>query len=485
MSRAFRHIAILLTVLFHLQTLTAQRHQPLIPESFTMEEYPAIAERVLIYMENHGYPFASVSLHIDSLTKKPVIRLDTGMFITFDSIVIKGDAKISTSYLYPYLGIKRGSPYNETTVQEIDKRLASLPFVSIARPSGVAFFKNKAVVYLYLNRQSVNQFDGYIGITPQDEHSGKVAVNGELELSLTNLFKIGEHLDLHWRSSERYSQYLDISAQFNYLFKTHFGIEGNFNLDKHDTSYLLLHYHIGIPYSFHHRNTLTPYFDFRSSTVMNPALLDFSSDSVCIDYRKRMYGLRLYIRETDAPFIARRGFEIEADLSAGRRIIRKNAHVDDALYDGLPMQKTDYRLYGLARGYIPIWKYFSIVTTGQFGTLVTGRHYYNELLTIGGERGIRGFNPNDLAASTFLLYSLEFRYHFMKNSFVNLFFDGGIYEQSLHGFYSKDYPLGFGVGINMSVRAGLFYLNYALGRQQGNPISFRTGKIHFGIKVGF
>jgi len=465
--------------------MTAQRQHPLVPETFSLDEYPTIAEEILTYMENHGYPFASVSLRADSITSKPAIHIDTGIYVTFDSIVIKGDARLSSSYLYPYLGIKRGSPYNETTIQQIDQRLSELPFVTLVRPSGVAFLNNKAVVYLYINKQSVNQFDGYIGITPQDENSGKVAVNGELELSLTNLFKIGEHIGVHWQSSERYSQYLDISAQFNYLFRTRFGVEALFNLDKHDTSYLLLHFRIGIPYSFHNRNTLMPYFDYRSSTILNPAILDLSNDSTCIDYQKRLYGLRFRFQKTDAILIPRKGFEVEADLAAGRRIIRTNTHADASFYDDIPMQKTNYRLQGLARGYIPIWKYFSLVPTAQIGTLLSGSNYYNELFNIGGVSGIRGFNPNDLAASTYLLYSLEFRYHFMKNSFLNLFFDGGIYEQAMQSYYLKDYPFGFGIGINLSVRAGLFYLNYAVGRQQGNPISFRSSKIHFGIKVGF
>lgn len=485
MSRLARHIIIFACCLLCTLTLPAQRHHTLIPASFTLEEYPAIAEQILTYLEDHGYPFASVTLQTDSVTQEPAIRIDTGIYVTFDSIVVKGDAKLSTSYLYPYLNIRRGSPYCESLVRQVDKRLAELPFITIARPSGVAFVKDKAILYLYLNRQSVNQFDGYIGITPRDETSGKVAVNGELELSLTNLFKIGEHIAIHWHSSERHSQYLDIAAQFNYLFKTHFGIEGSFNLDKHDTSFLLLHYHIGIPYSFHNRNTLTPYFDYRSSTVLNPSLLDFTSDSTCIDYRKRLYGLQLHLQQTDATFIPRKGWEGHVDLSVGKRVILPNAQVDESLYEGLELRQTHYRIRSGIKGYIPIWKYFTLVPTLQFGTLLHGPHFYNELFLIGGEGQLRGFNPNDLAASTYLLYSLEFRYHFMKNSFLNLFFDGGTYEQQLHSVYQKDYPFGFGIGINLAVRAGLFYLNYALGRQQGNPISFRTGKIHFGIKVAF
>ena len=48
-----------------------------------------------------------------------------------------------------------------------------------------------------------------------------------------------------------------------------------------------------------------------------------------------------------------------------------------------------------------------------------------------------------------------------------------------------DTPFGFGAGVHLAVKSGVFYLEYALGRQLGNPISFKTGKIHFGVQVGF
>ena len=46
-------------------------------------------------------------------------------------------------------------------------------------------------------------------------------------------------------------------------------------------------------------------------------------------------------------------------------------------------------------------------------------------------------------------------------------------------------PFGFGAGVNLAVRSGTFYLEYALGRQMKNPISFKRGLIHFGVKVDF
>jgi hypothetical protein len=70
-------------------------------------------------------------------------------------------------------------------------------------------------------------------------------------------------------------------------------------------------------------------------------------------------------------------------------------------------------------------------------------------------------------------------------AYLNAFFNGAWYEQKITGNYMHDFPFGFGAGITFTTKAGLFYLSYALGKQLGNPISFRTGKIHFGLAVQF
>jgi hypothetical protein len=45
----------------------------------------------------------------------------------------------------------------------------------------------------------------------------------------------------------------------------------------------------------------------------------------------------------------------------------------------------------------------------------------------------------------------------------------------------RDTPFGFGAGISFETKAGIFSINYALGKQFNNPIELRSGKIHFGI----
>ena len=44
-----------------------------------------------------------------------------------------------------------------------------------------------------------------------------------------------------------------------------------------------------------------------------------------------------------------------------------------------------------------------------------------------------------------------------------------------------DRPFGVGAGISFDTRAGIFSLNYAIGKQFNNPIDFKTAKIHFGF----
>lgn len=457
-------------------------------DTCTLSTYPQKAESILRDLENNGYPFASVRLKSTDPSQGDLslrIIVDTNSFVTFDSIIFKGNAKLSKGFLYPYLGLHHGAPYCERLMRAVDEKLAALPYATVAQPSGVEFVKNKAYLYIYLNERKVNQFDGYVGLIPVDEQSGKVSVNGELTLALQNLFKLGEQLNLHWYSSERFSQHLLISAHFPYLFRTRFGLDGQFQLDKQDTSYLTINCHVGIPYSFRSNNYVEPFFSISSSSILNPALLNLDNDTAAIDYRKSQWGLNARLRKLDYIFNPRKGVDFTASLSVGRRTIRPNARVDASLYDGLEMSRVAWRLEGTFVGYIPIRQWLVVVPRIQAGSLLSGPHYDNELFRIGGETGVRGFAINELKASTFLICSAELRFPFAGNSFVNLFFDGGIYEQQYNSRYLKDTPFGFGAGVHLAVKSGVFYIEYALGRQQHNPISFKSGKIHLGVKVSF
>ena len=309
-------------------------------------------------------------------------------------------------------------------------------------------------------------------------------LNGEITLLLQNLLTIGEKIALQWRAPERYSQYLNIQAEFPYLFRTRFGVDGHFRLDKQDTTYLTLNYHLGIPYRFRHDSYIRPYIDFTRSQLLRNNASTSTYDTSCMGHRNLLYGVALRITQVDYLYNPRRGFDLIADIAAGRRTLEPTQVMGDAIPES-DLVKTSYRLTGGITGYIPIHKFFTLMLRTQAGSLLKGPHYRNEMFKIGGEGQIRGFTENELYASTYLLYTAEFRYIFGRNSDVHAFFDGGIYEQQGYDNYLFDTPFGFGLGVNIGVRSGVFYFEYALPRQRNNPISFKTGKIHFGVKVAF
>lgn len=454
----------------------------------TLDNYPQFAEKIVNYLENHGYPFASVHLTTEwenDTTPLYRMRIDRGRYTKIDSIVLKGNIKLGKSYLWPYLGLRRNVPYSEKTVQAVAQKLEAIPFATIIQPAGISFEEDKTLLYVFLDKRQVNRFDGYIGFQPVNELTGKLAVTGELSLALQNIFHIGERLSLEWRSSEKHSQYLNFDAAFPFLFRTRFGIDGNFRLDKQDTTYLTLNYHLGIPYHFRHDSYLRPYIDFTQSQLLNNSGTSSPSDTSCMGHRNILYGLSLHVRQADNPYQPRLGFELYADAAAGRRTLLPDLHNDGLAEPDLKIVKNSYRLMGGITGYIPIYKQLILMLRTQAGSMLTGPHYRNEMFKIGGESQIRGFTENELYASTFLLYSAELRYLFGRNSDVHVFFDGGTYEQQGYYNYLIDTPFGFGLGVNIGVRSGVFYFEYALPRQRNNPISLKTGKIHFGVKVSF
>ena len=454
-----------------------------------IHNFSPLSKKTLGYFENNGFPFTEIyldSINLNSQQVSATLRIDRHQFIVFDSIVVRGEAKIAQSFLYPYLGLRRKKPYNEKIIKQIPARMSELPFVSEVHPSGIEFVDDKAFLYLFLNKVKANQFDGYIGLVPVNEETGKLSITGELNLHLRNVFSLGESVGIHWNAPARYSQYLNIYANFPYLLWTPFGVDASFLLDKKDTSYLNMNYIVGLQYSFLGNNYIKTYFDFTSSNVLNPELLVISDNpSSLIDYKKQMYGIELMIRRLDYLYNPRKGFSLLLNGAGGKMNVVKNSKADAELYDDIELSTIRYRVQGDVKGYIPVLKRWAIVLGARGGALFGKQNVGNELFKFGGLRTLQGFDENTLEATSYLTGSGEVRFLFSKRSYINAFFNGGWYERNIPKRYVSDTPFGFGLGIAFDTKAGIFNLSYALGKQHDNPITFKTGKIHFGMVLSF
>jgi len=452
-----------------------------------IQNYNTLTHRMLNYLENNGFPFASI--HLDSIfTRNDTVFanlvIDKNMRCTFDSIVVRGNLKIARSYLRAYLNFKNRRPYNESIVRQIPQLIQEIPFANETQPPSIEFIEDKASLYLFLDKKRVNQFDGYIGLVPVSDLSGKIAISGELNLRLMNVFTIGESIDLQWRATERFSQFLELKANFPYLFGTPFGTDGLFMLDKKDTTYLNMNYIVGLNYSFKGYNSARIFFDFATSNILDKTLYENANSLSYSDYRKSMYGFAFRFRNLDFIYNPRKGYDLNLSIAMGTRRIIENSSAPH-YYDDIELFTVRYRAHGKIKGYIPLHKRWVIVLGAEGGSMFGKQNLMNELFRIGGMHSLQGFDDLSIRASSYGIGLLELRFLIARIAYINTFFNGAWYEQKITHNYMRDFPFGFGAGITFTTKAGLFYLSYALGKQLDNPISFRTGKIHFGLAIQF
>jgi outer membrane protein assembly factor BamA len=444
---------------------------------------------ILSYCENNGYPFAQIrvdSLEFSDSTLQADLVLEKGFMIRFDTIVVKGESKLKPGYLHNYLDIKPGKLYDESLVSKVSQKLGELAFASEIRPFEIGFTDEKAQLFLYLNKKKASQFDGIVGIAPNSVTSGKLLITGDVKLKLMNILNRGDILDINWRRLEAQTQDLKIRIVYPFLFSTPFGIDYRFWLLKQDTSFLTLNNNIGLQYHFASNNYLKAFFESVNSSLLGTdSLLNMTELPPYADINNSNYGLEYYLARLDYLFNPRQGIALNFSASYGRKTIKKNASLSEALYDSIELNNAVYKASANIDWFIPLFKRATILLATKNGYIESENLFQNELYRIGGLKTLRGFDEEAVFASFYSILNLEFRYLLDRDSFVSLFWNGAFYEQNISGEYVSDTPWGIGAGLSFRTGAGIFSVYYAMGKQFNNPFDLRAAKVHFGYTSVF
>ena len=448
------------------------------------KEVKRIQEKLISYYENNGYPFASVKL--DSITISDGIisaqlNLTKNPEEKIDSVIIKGTAKISPVFVYNYLGIKPGNLYNEAQLKKVNTRIAEIPFIRSSKPATVLFTDKFNKLLLYLDKKQASQFDGIVGILPNN-NTGKITFTGDVTLKLQNGLGRGELIDLNWRRLQTQTQDLKLRLVYPFLFRSPFGLDYNFKLYKKDTTYLDVNQNIGLQYIFIGGNYFKIFYNNKTSTLLSTKGLEYSTtlpDNA--DIQNNMYGIGLKYEKLDYRLNPRKGFSLSGNASAGIKTIKKNSKLNPIVYEGLKLNSTQYNADFEGSVYVPI-KDRSTIKIGMQSAFLYGETIFqNELLRIGGLKTLRGFDEESIYATAFSILTLEYHYILEQNSYLYVFGDGAYYQKNNVKDFIHDTPFGFGAGISFETKAGIFSINYALGKQFDNPIQLKSGKINFGI----
>ncbi len=471
---------------------------------FYYTELIDLLDKLQVYAENNGYPFAIASLDsiqfVDRNSISATLSLEKNQIISYEGVEIVGEGvKISKRYLESYLGIEEGDLYSLEKIKEIPNRIRELPFLKEVQPLKVTFRGSRATIHLFLEKRKASKFDFLVGVLPRNEVTkSRLLITLDGMFSTQNLLGGGEKIFLEFRQPRPSTQKLDLELGYPYIFGLPFGVDFDFSLYKRDSTFIDVEYDGGFSYLFGAQHYIKAFGHSKRSILLEvdtTRVLNTRSLPENLDTKFTDFGLEYHISQLDYKFNPRKGWALTTRAAAGFRSVEINSNISNlidsdepsfdfaSLYDTLDTRTFQYQLDTKIEYFIPFYPTQRGVfkLSNQTSAMISPQPVFlNEQYRIGGTKVIRGFDEEGIVASLYSIFTLEYRFLLSRNSYLSIFGDYGYTESKLPTGKITDTPLGFGLGMTFDTKVGVFGINYAYGKQMDNPINFRAAKIHFG-----
>lgn len=452
-----------------------------------ISDFRELQDKFMTFYENSGYPFVTSSLsdlEINQDTIRGQLLIEKNRLYNFDSIYIYGDVSVGRNYIYRLIGIHPGDIYSEEKFKNAGQFVKETAFLTEMRTAEVEFRNEAADLYLYLNRRPASQFSGIVGIMPGGKDQ-KTRLAGELNLNLMNVFSRMEYISLLWQSPGNQIQQVDLGLGQPYFLGKAFGLDLNLNIYRQDSTYIKVTAEAGVPFSLPGRGTVRVFGRTTGTSPIAGPGHGVRSGAPAAQVSGQIFGFSYYNNKIDSRLNPYRGWMIKTSLGAGNKKVtppQDFSGYDEEIKTGSGEGILQMELF------IPVTAVSTILLNNLSGFKLNigGKReqdyfFSNELFLLGGLHTIRGFDERSLAASSYMIQRIEYRYLFNSAGNIFLFFDGMAYREKLPGSDISDMPFGFGGGLTFETRAGQFSISYAVGRQLDNPLSLRSAKIHMGI----
>jgi len=383
-----------------------------------------------------------------------------------DSITIKGYEKFPKSFITYFAGIKKGAVFDNKQVIKKNNALNSLGFANSIKPPQALFEKEKTTLYLYLEKQNFNTFDGIIGFAT-NEQTQNIVFNGYIDLVLNNNLNYGEQFVLKYKADGADQESLTLKTQLPYLFKTPFGIQAELNIFRRDSTFsstsqsLNVSYQIS-PSSKAHIGIVGKTSNELLSENQNlENLKDFSSSFLTT-------GITFIKFQQNTLFPVKTFLNLDIGIG-NRKTTSKNTKqvtISNVINHSVNFNQKN-----------------SIYLQNTTNVMTSDTYLTNELFRFGGINSMRGFLENNIDASMFSILNTEYRYLVNQQTYLHSIIDLGYFENEILKQKEKLYSFGFGLG--MTTKAGLLKFSIANGNIDGQAFKFSNSKIHLSIASQF
>jgi hypothetical protein len=381
-----------------------------------------------------------------------------------NTVEIKGYDKFPRSFIKHYLGIKTNIPFDLKAIQTKTETLDQLSFTNQLRPAEVLFTQDTTSVYLYLEKNKSNRFDGFLGFG-SEETTGNLELNGYLYLNLVNNLNYGESFVLNYRSDENDLKTFESKLTLPYLFKSPIGSELKLNIFKKDSTFTTAEQSVNLFYQLNPKQRLFVGIKTAQSNALEPI-----ESSTIVDYKTNAYELRYtYQNRTPKDLL----FPVKSQMEV--RFSRANRKTS-AL-------KTNQNIYLIKAAHLfNLNKSNSLYINLNAQGIDSKNYVSNELLRFGGIRTIRGFEENSINASSFGVLASEYRLRLSPSLYVHSIIDAAYFSTPIK---SDQKLVGIGFGFGLLTEAGLLKFNLANGQLENQNFRFSDSKVHLSLTATF
>lgn len=417
-----------------------------------------------------GYPLSSLQLEntnrkADTLYTHLILNRE--ILRTISKIKIDGYEQFPESYLKHYANFKTGKLFDRSKVNQKFNQLADLPFVNALKDPEVLFEKDSTTVFLYLEKNPANRFDGFLGFG-NNEDSGRLRLDGYLDLHLLNNLNYGELLELNYKSDGNDQQTLRVAIELPYLFKSPLGLQAELNLFRRDTTFSTSKQELNLFYQLNGNIRFSSGILLENSTALSDSLITINNTAT--DYKKTL----LNIGFSRVSRSKERLFPIKNSVSIKTSFGKRNA---------LDHSENQFAIEGEASYTFALNKKQRFYIANITKDLISKRYFNNELFRLGGINSIRGFKENAINADLYSLFRSEYRYLAAPSLYVHTVADAAYFENDLLDEQGFLYSFGFGAGILTG--AGLLNINLANGLQEGQDFKFSNSILHLRLTTFF
>lgn len=476
-------------------------HFPVLKGALNVAALKGWQKKILDYLEDNGRPFGKTfldSINVNGREVSALLRIEEGPPYKIDSLQVFGDAKVANEFLYKYLQLPPGTPYNKQKLQAVSKKLSELTYVEEESPARLQMLPTGGVLNLYLKAKRSSQINALVGFLPNSEQATgerKFQLTIDANVLLKNALGAGETMGLVWQQLQKGSPRLNLLYEQPYIFGSRFGATFSLDMYKRDSFFLNLNMNLGLNYRLGEKQTASVFLQRRQSIVNGinaAAIVQTRQLPQEADVSSLNLGIGYDYNSTDYRYNPRRGRVFSFVSSAGMKSLKKNNLIlelkdpydpdfkFESLYDTVKLKAYQFRITASAAQFVQTGKQTTIKFGLNAGVFQSANIFRNELFLIGGNRLLRGFDEESQFVSQYAVGTAEFRLLTGLNANFFGFVDGGWGKYPLERVQSHTY-VSTGAGLSFQPKAGLINVTLAVGKRDDDTFNLRQSKIHIGF----